>query len=154
ALTAGRRSWIVPGTNSLNCCAGRATRDARMPITFNCPGCGEALQVADEFAGRQALCPYCKAAAVIPEAAPPPPPKEAGPTDWGFANPHNEAAPRQAGFDWGKAEQETRPAPVEPGWGLVRTGLLLMILSSLISTVLTLCGGVCLGGGRCAPSFR
>ena len=31
-----------------------------MPIKFTCPSCGKGLRVADEAAGKQGRCPYCK----------------------------------------------------------------------------------------------
>lgn len=45
-----------------------------MAIEFACSGCGKVLRTADNTAGRQAKCPACGAATVIPSASPPPPP--------------------------------------------------------------------------------
>lgn len=42
-----------------------------MPITFSC-ACGQQLEMADEYAGRQARCPACQAVVTVPAAAPPP----------------------------------------------------------------------------------
>lgn len=46
-----------------------------MPIPIKCPGCGKALRVKDEFAGKRGNCPSCGAVLVVPaqtapEAAP------------------------------------------------------------------------------------
>lgn len=59
-----------------------------MTITFRCDGCNTKVRVKDEFAGRKARCPSCRALVVVPhaesepadepveleEASPPPPP--------------------------------------------------------------------------------
>lgn len=45
-----------------------------MAIEFACSSCGKVLRTADNTAGRQAKCPACGAATVIPSASPPPPP--------------------------------------------------------------------------------
>lgn len=44
-----------------------------MPITFSC-ACGQQLEMADEYAGKQARCPSCQAVVTVPSAAPAPPP--------------------------------------------------------------------------------
>lgn len=51
-----------------------------MPISFNC-SCGEKLEVDDEFAGRQARCPYCEAVVSVPAANAPRPAKRAKPVE-------------------------------------------------------------------------
>lgn len=52
-----------------------------MAIQFKCSSCGRAIEVDDEFAGREAQCPYCDAVISVPQrsaldepATPPPPP--------------------------------------------------------------------------------
>ena len=40
-----------------------------MPIETICKGCARKLRVADEFAGRKARCPHCKAVYTVPGAA-------------------------------------------------------------------------------------
>jgi hypothetical protein len=46
-----------------------------MPIIANCPNpaCGKALSVADQYAGMQGQCPFCKTVFTFPNAPPPPP---------------------------------------------------------------------------------
>lgn len=44
-----------------------------MPITFSC-ACGQQLEMADEYAGRQARCPACRAVVTVPSATAPVPP--------------------------------------------------------------------------------
>jgi len=38
-----------------------------MYFNFSCPSCGKNLKVREEFAGRKATCPYCRAAVMVPE---------------------------------------------------------------------------------------
>jgi len=54
-----------------------------MPIQFNCSGCGQAIEVDSEFAGRLVACPFCHATVEAPSesrlvtppvATPSPPP--------------------------------------------------------------------------------
>jgi hypothetical protein len=42
-----------------------------MPITFNCPQCGQQLTVKDEFAGKQGKCPGCKGVLTVPSGSAP-----------------------------------------------------------------------------------
>ena len=38
-----------------------------MSIAVTCPGCDKTMKVKDEFAGKRALCPFCKAMIRVPE---------------------------------------------------------------------------------------
>ena len=40
-----------------------------MAIPVTCLGCKRAMQVKDDFAGRRALCPFCKAEVQVPDAS-------------------------------------------------------------------------------------
>jgi hypothetical protein len=42
-----------------------------MPIKFNCPKCGQELNVKDEMAGKQGKCPKCKSTVTVPTPAAP-----------------------------------------------------------------------------------
>jgi DNA-directed RNA polymerase subunit RPC12/RpoP len=42
-----------------------------MAIAVTCSGCSRTMNVKDDFAGRRALCPYCKAEVQVPERKPP-----------------------------------------------------------------------------------
>jgi hypothetical protein len=42
-------------------------------LQFNCPHCGKAIRLKEEFAGRKGACPHCKKPMQAPAAAPPPP---------------------------------------------------------------------------------
>lgn len=42
-----------------------------MPITANCPGCGQVIAAPDSAAGRKARCPHCGAVVDIPVAGAP-----------------------------------------------------------------------------------
>jgi hypothetical protein len=44
-----------------------------MPIKFNCPKCGQELNVKDEMAGKQGKCPKCKSTVTVPTPAAPRP---------------------------------------------------------------------------------
>ena len=37
-----------------------------MAIAVTCSGCNRTMKVKDDFAGRRALCPFCKAEVVVP----------------------------------------------------------------------------------------
>ena len=37
-----------------------------MPIQFRCSNCGQPIEVDDEYAGRQAACPYCRSVVTVP----------------------------------------------------------------------------------------
>jgi len=68
-----------------------------MPITFTCQ-CGKQLRVAEKHAGRQAKCPACGIALIIPgtEQAPPSSPPQQPPRDTGRnALPVSEGGPRE-----------------------------------------------------------
>ena len=41
-------------------------------LQFNCPHCGKAIRLKEEFAGRKGACPHCKKPMQAPAAAPPP----------------------------------------------------------------------------------
>src|SRR5262245_45905639 len=59
-----------------------------MPITANCPGCGQLLSVGDEFAGAVGKCPTCGTAVTFAAAgAAPPPPAPALPPPATAASP-------------------------------------------------------------------
>lgn len=38
-----------------------------MAIAVTCPGCSRTMKVKDDFAGRRALCPFCKAEVRVPD---------------------------------------------------------------------------------------
>ena len=38
-----------------------------MAIALTCPGCDKTMKVKDEFAGKRALCPFCKAEIHVPK---------------------------------------------------------------------------------------
>jgi hypothetical protein len=42
-----------------------------MAIAVTCFGCSRTMNVKDDFAGRRALCPFCKAEVQVPEREPP-----------------------------------------------------------------------------------
>jgi len=48
-----------------------------MAIQFICPGCGQPIEVDDEYAGRLVGCPFCQTAAEAPAATTLPPPGQA-----------------------------------------------------------------------------
>jgi hypothetical protein len=81
-----------------------------MPITAQCPGCGQMLSVGDEFAGAQGKCPTCGSLVTFhaqgpPPAAPPPPP---GPPAVAGAPP-----PPAAGYP---PPPPPAGGPLEPAW--------------------------------------
>lgn len=97
-----------------------------MSVEFNCPACGRALRVGDEFAGKQARCPGCRQVMTVPAqqaaSAPAGRPENAGPTP--EASPHRE--PAAAG---------TRPRRLTWLWiagaGVVAAGLLAVLVVTL-----------------------
>ena len=56
-----------------------------MPIEFLCPGCNRRLVVAEGSAGKQAVCPECGTAVVIPSVAPSAPQRAAADSGIGAA---------------------------------------------------------------------
>ncbi|MBI2477277.1 MAG: Hsp70 family protein [Planctomycetia bacterium] len=49
--------------------AESASPEATSRIRFDCTGCGQKLQVTDEFAGKKIKCPNCGAAVLVPSAS-------------------------------------------------------------------------------------
>jgi hypothetical protein len=43
-------------------------------LQFDCPHCGKAIRLKEEFAGRKGSCPHCRNSIQAPSSAPPPPP--------------------------------------------------------------------------------
>jgi hypothetical protein len=85
-----------------------------MPITAQCPGCGQTLQVGDEFAGAQGKCPTCGTLVTFhAQGAPAPPPPPAAPPAAGPAPPAVGYPQPPAGYP---QEPAWQPGPPEPAW--------------------------------------
>jgi hypothetical protein len=144
-----------------------------MPITFSC-ACGQTLEMADEYAGKQARCPSCQAVVTVPSAVPPPPlppaapPKarlaEADPTDDDHAagaaslNPLDRQNPpsrrRRRGEDEDALDEDYRPRrrrmydddePRQPAHKLWNSRVTGGIVSAVIGLVW---GGIVVAMGR------
>ncbi len=100
-----------------------------MPIEFLCPGCNRRLRVADDFAGKQAVCPECRTAVVIPSAVPPAP--QAADSGFGAHPP-----PRPGSTPGAYREQEPYAFLQNPSYrGTVRRDVANYLVQAILVTI-------------------
>jgi dienelactone hydrolase len=82
-----------------------------MSIAFNCPQCGKAFQVGDDYAGRKARCRQCGLMLAVPKRSGMVPEVYGTPVD---DEPAPRPSPRPGPKPRGASRAEARPAPPAP----------------------------------------
>ena len=101
-----------------------------MAIAVTCSGCNRTMNVKDDFAGRRALCPFCKAEVQVPGREQPretdPHPLAADDRDTNHDRGDDEPRPRPRLNDDDIDVRKTRPGGGGGGGGVL-TGVLMMV---------------------------